>query len=459
MKFSMTIAGVLAACMVVHPVQAKVSQAEADRLGRDLTALGATRAGSADGTIPAYDGGIRTPPAGYAPGMHYLNPYASDAPLQTISKANIEQFADKLSAGYQAMLRLYPNFKMKVYQTRRSCSLPERVEEASRRNALTATMTEDQNGLNNAILGVPFPIPQNGVEAIWNHRLRYRGFKFRRFFASAAVGRSGDFSLFTAQDEGIMHYSGPGLSKIGDVADIGQLNNIGISYLNVTTAPARLAGSIILVLDTINAKDLPRQAWQYNPGTRRVLRAPELAYDNPLYNTDGLATTDQFDIYNGATDRYIFELKGVKEMYIGYNAYEYMSDKHAYKELLTGGTVNPDLGRYELHRVFVVDSKLKEGVRHVYARRTFYLDEDSWNIAAVDAYDTRGDLWRVQDGPIANYYDIPLCSSAIEATYDLQSGRYVVFGLKNEEKMLNWNVNDVDPSQFTPDAIRRLGSR
>ncbi|PWR22020.1 DUF1329 domain-containing protein [Zavarzinia compransoris] len=459
MKLITTLAGLLALGFAAAPAQAKVPEAEAARLGKDLTAVGAVRAGNADGSIPAYDGGIRTPPAGYKPGMHYVHPYAGDQVLHTITGANAAQYAAKLTAGHQAMLRLYPDFKLKVYQSRRSCSLPERVEEASRRNAVTATMTEDQNGLNNAILGVPFPIPQNGVEAIWNHRLRYRGFKFRRYFASAAVNRSGDYALFKAQDEGIMHYSGPGLAEIGDVTDIAQLKNIGISYLNITTAPARLAGSIILVLDTINAKDLPRQAWQYNPGTRRVLRAPELAYDNPLYNTDGLATTDQFDIYNGATDRYSFELKGVKEMYIGYNAYDYMSDQRGYKELLTGGTVNADLGRYELHRVFVVDSTLKEGVRHVYSRRTYYLDEDSWNIAVVEAYDTRGDLWRVQDGPIANYYDIPLCSSAIEATYDIQSGRYVVFGLKNEEKMLNWSVNDVDPSKFTPDAIRRMGSR
>nr|WP_274380631.1 DUF1329 domain-containing protein [Oleomonas cavernae] len=306
--------------------------------------------------------------------------------------------------------------------------------------------------------GVPFPIPKSGVEAIWNHRLRYRGFKLRRYFASAAVNRDGTSILFKTQDEGIVHYSGPGLASVGDVTDIKQLKNIGISYLNVTTAPARLAGSIVLVLDTINAKELPRQAWQYNPGTRRVLRAPELAYDNPLFNTDGLATIDQFDMYNGATDRYSFELKPSAEKYIGYNGYELMSGQHRYKEMLSPLHVSPDVGRYELHRTFVVDAKLKEGTRHLYSRRTFYLDEDSWNIAAVDLYDSRGNLWRVQDGPLVNYYDIPLCSSALEATYDLQSGRYVVFGLKNEEKMLNWNAVDVDPSRFSPDAIRRMGT-
>ncbi|WP_199699184.1 DUF1329 domain-containing protein [Oleomonas cavernae] len=399
------------------------------------------------------------PPAGYTPGMHHISPFASDPIKETITQANAAQFAAKLTAGQQAMLKIYPTYKLNVYQTRRSCAFPERVYEANKRNAVTATMTEDQNGLNDAILGVPFPIPTNGVEAIWNHRLRYRGFKFRRFFGAAAVNRDGSFTLFKTQDEGILHYSGPGINQIGDVTDIKQLKNIGISYLNITTAPARLAGSVILVLDTINAKELPRQAWQYNPGTRRVLRAPELSYDNPLFNSDGLATTDQFDMYNGATDRYDFELKPTVEKFIGYNAYELMSDKHKYKELLTATHLNPDLGRYELHRVWVVEAKLKEGTRHVYARRTFYLDEDSWNIVNADLYDGRGQLWRNQEGPVVNYYDLPLCSSVLEVTYDLQSGRYVAFGMKAEEKMLDWNVQDINPSQFTPDAIRRLGQK
>jgi len=210
------------------------------------------------------------------------------------------------------------------------------------------------------------------------------------------------------------------------------------------------------VHDTINAKEMPRQAWAYNPGTRRILRAPELAYDNPLYNTDGLATTDQFDMYNGATDRYTFELLPKREIYMGYNNYAVDAK---YKDLLTPNTLNPEFGRYELHRAWVVDSKLKEGSSHVFGRRTFYLDEDSWNIAQVDIYDKRGELYRVQEGPIFNAYELPLCSSALEVTYDLQSGRYIVFALKNEEKQFNLNATDVDPAQFTPDAVRRLGTR
>ncbi|WP_279573952.1 DUF1329 domain-containing protein [Zavarzinia compransoris] len=143
---------------------------------------------------------------------------------------------------------------------------------------------------------------------------------------------------------------------------------------------------------------------------------------------------------------------------MGYNAFDYMSDKVAYKQLLVPTHLNPELGRYELHRTLGGRGQAEGRPPPPLARRTFYIDEDSWNIATADLYDGRGELWRIQDAPIVNYYDIPLCLSALEATYDLQSGRYVVFGLKNEEKMLNWNVQDVDPSKFTPDAIRRMGT-
>ena len=199
-------------------------------------------------------------------------------------------------------------------------------------------------------------------------------------------------------------------------------------------------------------------AWVYNPGTRRLLRAPDIAYDNPAPQTDGLAPADTFDMYNGATDRYTFELQGKREVYMGYNNYEINDDKYKYKDLLTPNHMRQDLMRYEKHRAWVVDARLKEGSRHVYGRRTFYLDEDSWNITLVDIYDTRGIMWRVQDGPLSNAYDVPLCSSAVEIAHDLQSGKYLTFGMKNEEKMFEFNAS-LDASEFTPQAVRRMGSQ
>ncbi len=106
------------------PAAAEVSAAEAARLGKDLTPIGGEKAGNADGTIPAWTGGITKPPAGYKPGDHHPDPFAADKVLFTITTANMAEYADKLTPGHKAMLKAYPTFKMKVYPTRRSASIP-----------------------------------------------------------------------------------------------------------------------------------------------------------------------------------------------------------------------------------------------------------------------------------------------------------------------------------------------
>ena len=145
---------------------AAVSADEAARLGKDLTPMGAEKAGNADGTIPAWDGGITTPPAGYEKGMHHPDPYAADKVLFTITAENVSQYADKLTVGQQAMLKAYPSYKMNIYPTHRSAAMPQRIYDATKAVATTAQLAEGDNGVTGAINGIPFPIPKKGVEVI-----------------------------------------------------------------------------------------------------------------------------------------------------------------------------------------------------------------------------------------------------------------------------------------------------
>ena len=147
-------------------LQAQLSSEEIARLGADLTPLGAEKAGNADGTIPAWDGGITTPPASYKPGMHHPDPFASDAISFTITADNMAEYADKLSPGYKAVLEAYPSFKMNVYPTHRSASYPQRLYDMTKEIAGTATLVENGHGVEGAINGIPFPIPKEGVEVI-----------------------------------------------------------------------------------------------------------------------------------------------------------------------------------------------------------------------------------------------------------------------------------------------------
>ncbi len=445
------IAVTIAAAMLANASHAAPPADQIARLGNDLTAFGAEKAANASGTIPAYTGGITSPPAGYKVGDHHPDPFASDAIALTITPANYKQYADQLTVGQQGMFAKYPTFAMNVYQTRRSASFPQRTYDFTLKNAGTAKLVADGDGVTDAAEGIPFPIPSNGYEAIWNHKLKYKGVSAARWANQAAPTASGQYNMVRIREELLGLYYKPG----NTIADI---NNILIYFYQVVESPARLAGQVLLVHETLNQQTQPRQAWIYNPGQRRVRRAPNVAYDNPGTASDALRTNDMTDMFNGAMDRYDWKLVGKKEMYVPYNSYKVHSDKVKASDILKPGHVNPDLLRYELHRVWVVDATLKAGKRHINARRTFYIDEDSWQILIVDHYDGQGRMWRYSEAPSINYYEVPVFWSTMENHHDLQSGRYIATGIDNEEKMYDFSFQTT-PDAFSPQALRSRGVR
>jgi hypothetical protein len=431
---------------------AKVSEEEAARLGGELTPLGALRAGNADDSIPEWTGGIISPPEGYQAGGHHLDPFADDPVLFEITAANADQYADRLSPGQIAMLERYPDsWRLPVYPTRRSASLPERIYTWTMANATTAVLTEDGNGVLEAAVGIPFPIPRDGLEAIWNHLLRYRGLSLHRETIQVVPTAGGSYTPVRLEETVLYSYAQQG-------ATIANIDNRLLYFLQDVKAPARLAGTVMLVHETLNQKAEQRQAWLYYPGQRRVRRAPYIAYDNPGTASDGQRTFDQLDMFNGAPDRYDWELLGRRELYVPYNNYRLHGDQVSIDQLIGPGHIDPAYARYELHRVWVVEARLKEGARNIYARRTFYLDEDSWQILLADHYDTREQLWRVAEAYTINYYENPLLWETLVCVYDLQNGRYLAAGLNNQLSVDQFDI-PLDAGAFTPEALRRLGRR
>ena len=431
---------------------AGLSADEVARLGADLTPMGAEKAGNADGSIPAWEGGIKSPPVDFKTGGHHPDPFPDDRPTFVINKANMAQYADKLTEGHKAMLNLYGDtFSMNVYPTRRSAAFPERIYEATKKAAATAELVEGGNGVTGAIIGIPFPMPKNGLEVIWNHILRYRADAVRNI-GQAPVTRNGTYTMVKLLDNFILLYARPDATEEN-------LDNIIAMFTQYILAPPRLAGQILLVHETLNQAKEHRKAWLYNPGQRRVRRAPNVAFDNPGTAADGLRTSDQLDMYNGSPERYDWNLVGKKEIYVPYNSYKLHSSVLKYTDILNPLHMNPEHLRYELHRVWVVDATVKEGTRHIYKRRTFYVDEDSWQVLAVDQYDNRDQLWRVSEGHVINYYDVPNLWTTVEAHYDLQSGRYIAVGLNNEEAFTYDFGAKLTRDEFTPAALRRSGRR
>ncbi|MCE7998651.1 MAG: DUF1329 domain-containing protein [Rhodobiaceae bacterium] len=433
---------------------AGVSQSEADRLGQDLTPIGAERAGNADGSIPTWDGGLTQVPDGVTfTGGHYPDPFSTDEPLTTITAANADEHAALLTDGQRAMLNLYPSYKMDVYETRRTCAFPDSVYEATRLNAMNGSISDDGLKLSGVALGVPFPMPTSGVELVWNHNLRFRGHKVRRTFASAAPSRGGSFTPIRIQDELVFSYADPTIGSIDD------LDNVSLRYLQETLSPARRAGQFLLVHETIDPSVAERISWQYTVGRSdsrpNVQRTTAVSYDNPQIYSDAMSTADNFDMYSGPPDRYDWTLHGKEEKYIAYNSYRLSSPTLAYSDIVLAGHLNQDHVRYERHRVWAVEAVLKPSARHIYSRRMNYFDEDSWNLASSNLYDARGGLWRVQEAHLMQYYDVPTCFNASDVVYDLIEGRYVVQNLKNEEPGIEFSATDLDESQFVPQGLRQ----
>ena len=444
------IAGAVAALLLgaAGPASAKLTDAEIARLGADLTPVGAEKAGNKDGTIPAWDGGLCAAPAGWNPSQGYTDPFASDKVLFTITKANAAQYKDKLSPGTLAMLNKYDNFKMNVYPTHRTACYPQEVYD----NVKAQAGKVELKGFgieNRGPSTVPFPIPKSGMEAIWNHTMRYLGGGISRDYNSFPVRANGDFYKIGVHEYRIFN------QNIDQPQD-----NLLLAFMSYFLSPATLEGTVFLVHEPVDQVKQQRSAWIYNAGQRRVRRAPDLNYDNVNDGTEGLRTTDDFDAYNGAPDRYDWKIVGKKEIYVPYNAFKLGDKKLRYKEdIIRKGTVNADVMRYELHRVWEVEANLKAGSKHVYGKRVFFLDEDSWTVLYADAYDTRKQLWRVGIHPLIQFYDAKVPWYRANIFHDLSNGNYLLSNLDNELKS-PWKFGEKGRwADFQPDALRRIGTK
>ncbi|MEE1895624.1 DUF1329 domain-containing protein [Metapseudomonas otitidis] len=445
----------LALSLLASQVMAAVSADEAAQLGTTLTPLGAEKAGNADGSIPAWTGGIGQD-AGAVDAKGFLaDPFANEKPLFTITAQNVDQYKDKLSDGQVAMLKRYPEtYRIPVYPTHRTVNVPQAVQDAAKKSALYVQPINDGNGLAHFAESryYAFPIPKSGVEVIWNHVTRYRGGNLRRVITQATPQVNGSYTPIRFEEEVAVPQEMPDLPAAKG-------ENVLTFFKQQVTAPSRLAGNVLLVHETLDQVKEPRLAWIYNAGQRRVRRAPQVAYDGPGTAADGLRTSDNFDMFSGAPDRYDWKLVGKKEMYIPYNSYKLDSPSLKYDDIIKAGHINQDLTRYELHRVWEVVATVKPGERHIYAKRHMYIDEDSWQVALVDHYDGRGQLWRVAEGHAQFYYHHQVPAYTLEALYDIIAGRYLALGMKNEEKH-SFEFGFVGKAaDYTPAALRNAGVR
>ena len=446
----------IALSLMTSTAMAKVSEAEAAKLGKELTCVGAEAAGNADGSIPAFSGKWlgKPPHVEYTlhVGQHPVDVYPEEKPLFQITAANMGQYADKLSPGQQAMFKRFPEtFRMPVYQSHRDFRYPDQICEVAKKNALEAELIDGGLGYTGYKGPIGFPIPQGPMEVLANMNFPYRAYTEEIVRDIADVSSTGSISWGRQINKNLNIPTSP--DEIGK-----PMGGLMAYSLSGALLPERDRGTYTASQEPVNFAQNKRLAWQYDPGTRRVRQLPTYGFDSPAGGTSGKMTIDQDRLMNGDPSRYEWKLLGKKEMYIPANAYRVHSNTVKYADLLQNGHANPDLIRYELHRVWVLEGTLKEGYRHAYGKRVLFIDEDNWQASMADYYDTRGELW--QHAFINHFYafDLNAWQAGVSFYHDLNSGGYVGYNLIQErEKSYVLNAGGLTPDMFTPAALRSMG--
>ncbi len=446
------IAAALLSVSALHAAAAP-SADEARQLGSTLTAFGAEKAGNKDGSIPAYTGGLCSPVAGYKPldpngGFPYVDPFAAEKPLFAIDGKNMDKYADKLDEGAKQLLKQFPAYRMDVYPTHRTACFPQSAYDNTIKNVMAPKLVGDAPGIEGARGQIPFPIPKSGFEAMWNFLLHYRQPYERGDYENYFVDSSGNLTRI-ARSHIVNRY---------DYWDAANPNPQSFwDLINTIDEPAAKAGEIQMRLNPLRMDQKDPQAWIYVPGQRRVRLAPEFKYDTVAAAVSGTVVYDEVNGFDGKMDRFDFKLAGKKEMYVPYNSYKFHHTPA--EKLATKDFINPDAVRWELHRVWVVEATLKPGARHIYSKKLFYIDEDSWTIVNYAGIDQAGKLYR--SGPAFTHqaYEIPAVRNETSAMYDHLKGQYVIFS-KAGPGQSHWRKTAPVPANyFSVDTISGSGVR
>lgn len=453
---------IMAACLAgAIGIAGAATAQDAVRLGKDLTPAGAEKAGNKDGSIPAWTGS-EPPLPGWVHGKKRVDfwKHKGDKPLFSIDASNVDKYADKLSPGQIATIKQIKGYRMDVYPSHRACGMPDFVAENTKKNVGNAQMGADGWSLKEATVpGLPFPIPANGTQAMWNAKMRYRGVGIDYPHINTAVSpRKGGTDWIVAGSEMTFYF--PWGAKGAN--SLSKLPPVEYYTYFTYSSPTALAGQALSVTFFLNQPG--SETFYYFPGQRRVRRMPTYAYDSPQIGFENQYTLDEPLVFNGSIDRFDWKLAGKKEMYIPYNSFGTYDFTAKFQDIAHNDAIDPSARRYELHRVWVVEATVKPGSRHIAPKRTFYLDEDSWSVMAADDYDGQGKLFKYREGYLIPVYETGTCDVSSFVQYNLTEGRYV-FDMNpvGGGKDMRWVTEPTGPRYksgfYSSDNLRAISDR
>lgn len=437
---------------------AAVTPQEAEQLKTTLTPMGAERAGNKEGTIPAWIGGNTSvpPDAAYKAGDRRLDPFAADKVLFSITAENMEKYADKLSDGSKALLKKYKTFRIDVYPTRRTAVAPQWFYDKTFKNATTTELLAGGMAIDEAGAGgVPFPIPKNADEVRWNSEVRWRGESIiarQKIWTVTPTGQQVLASDINANEQFPWNYNPTSEAKF-------DAHSPSKYYQQFVNGPSFRAGEALMAHFPLDYSKGPEQAWTYLAGQRRVRRAPGVGFDMPDFVASGVNFFDEVQSPFGSPERFDWKLIGKKEIYVPYNNNKLFSVKD--QEAMGINHMQPEYVRWELHRVWVIETTRKEGQRHAVPKRRMYIDEDSWSNLLLDGWDEKGDIWRTTQLFGFTAPDIPayVGGTCLDAFYNLQTGQYVYHCGMGDNLPQYQAVKPRPASFFSPDALAGKGVR
>ncbi|WAH60725.1 DUF1329 domain-containing protein [Pseudomonas silvicola] len=445
--------------MFLGQAMAAPSEDEIAQLGNSLTPMGAIKAANADGSIPAWTGGVCKPPADYKPimgekgGSPYADLFANEKPLFVITAANMAKYEKQLDEGNRELLKRYPDtYKVEVYPSHRTACYPQYVYDNTIKNVRKPKLVGPAPGVADAHAQVPFPIPKSGYEVMWNALLRYEVPYMEGSQDAYLVDSSGGTTLTSTQTIANRNlYWDNSIDKVPD-------NQPYWALIATTTAPSSQVGTKQMRHAFLDPDQRDSMAWSYIPGQRRVRLAPEFKYDTVSTTSGGILLFDEIQGFDGKMDKFDFKLLGRREMYVPYNDYKAWAASN--EQINTAKHINPDMMRWELHRVWVVEGTLKAGERHVQKVKRFYIDEDSWTFLAYNAEDQSGKIQHVMHFPAIQQYEKPAFRSSQYMLYDLSKGVYSNGSMMGSPGRTGfYAVKPWSDNFFTPSSLAGTGVR
>jgi hypothetical protein len=376
----------------------------------------------------------------------------AESPKYSVDSSNYMQHADKLTDGQMKAFENYADYRIDVYAASAECRLPDAVRAVSGSNS---KMINGNEGIEwNTIGSKPFPNPTEAQHYIWNHRSApHYNASIHRTLTAYIVKNDGTATV--GKGDNYIEFPGALGSPLRGKVD----PNIYALYMVKNMSPARIAGTLTMLHDPYDSAVEQRKAWQYSPATRRVRRAPDVAYDSFVDQTGGLATIDSYNMFTGAQDRFDWNLVGKKTMLIPHANYELSKVGAAEKITSSRNFVDPSLYRYEEREVAIVEATLKAGSRHIFPRQMMYVSTDEHNgIMIRDHYDGQGNLAKHQIGS-RRVDNSGVCQFNGEQTIDFATRSFVIqntLGEGHDDLALEYDTINMGMNFYSPDGLRRF---